>query len=95
MMTTALNLCRKEHGRRQRVRTGEVPERTVTLSSSALEMREALAKLPTRQREAAVLFYVGDLSVHAIAEVMGISDGAVKSHLGQGRTRLRELLADG
>jgi RNA polymerase sigma factor (sigma-70 family) len=91
-MTTALNLCRKEHGRRARVRSGDVPERLIALSSAALEMRDALAGLPTRQREAVTLFYVGDLSIHAIAEVMNISDGAVKAHLSHGRKRLRELL---
>lgn len=91
-MTTALNLCRKEHRRRVRVRRGDVPDRQVAMSSAALELRDALATLPTRQREAVTLFYVGDLSVHAIAEVMNISDGAVKAHLSHGRKRLRELL---
>ena len=91
-MTTALNLCRKEHRRRARVRSGDVPESHICLSSAALEMREALARLSARQREAVTLFYVGDLPVHAIAEVMNISDGAVKAHLSHGRKRLRELL---
>lgn len=91
-MTTALNLCRKEHGRRTRVRSGDVPERLIALSTAALEMRDALSGLPARQREAVTLFYVGDLSIHAIAEVMNISDGAVKAHLSHGRKRLRELL---
>jgi RNA polymerase sigma-70 factor (ECF subfamily) len=91
-MTTALNLCRKEHRRRAQVRSGDVPEREVQFSSATLEMREALAELPSRQRQAVTLFYVGDLSVHAIAEVMNISDGAVKAHLSHGRKRLREVL---
>ena len=91
-MTTALNLCRKEHGRRARVRSGDVPEKQIHLGSAAIEMREALAQLPARQREAMTLFYVGDLTVHAIAEVMNISDGAVKAHLSHGRKRLREFL---
>ena len=91
-MTTALNLCRKEHRYRNRVRSGDVPERTDVLSSAAMELREALLRLPLRQREATVLFYVGDLAVHAIAEFMGISDGAVKSHLSQARHKMREYL---
>ena len=91
-MTTALNLCRKEHGRRARLRSGYVPERQIVLSSAAVELRDALSKLPTRQREAVTLFYVGDLSVHAIAEVMNVSDGAVKAHLSNGRKRMREFL---
>lgn len=43
-----------------RVRSGNVPERQLQLSSSALELREALAKLPVRQRESVTLFYVDD-----------------------------------
>lgn len=92
VMTTALNLCRKEHKRRQRLRGPSVPERTVQLDSTAVELREQLARLPERQRQAVTLFYVGDLSVHAVAEAMGVSDSAVKSHLSQARKRLRESL---
>jgi RNA polymerase sigma-70 factor, ECF subfamily len=51
-----------------------------------------LVGLPQQQRTAISLFYVGDLSVAEIASAMGLSDGAVKFHLHQGRKRLEPLL---
>lgn len=53
---------------------------------------EALAKLPTRQREALVLRYYADLSEAEIAHTMGISRGAVKSHTSRGIAALRSGL---
>ena len=43
-------------------------------------MLAAVRALPARQREALVLRYYGDLSEAEIAETMGVSPGAVKSH---------------
>jgi RNA polymerase sigma-70 factor (sigma-E family) len=63
----------------------------------ALAHREVLAvlrRLPTRQREALVLRYYADLSEAEVAEVMGISRGAVKSHTARGIAALRDLLGD-
>lgn len=53
---------------------------------------EALRTLPTRQREALVLRYYGDLSEAQIADAMGISRGAVKSHTARGMAALRSVL---
>jgi RNA polymerase sigma-70 factor (ECF subfamily) len=52
----------------------------------------ALAALPTQQRIATVLHYLEDLSVVDVAAAMGLSEGAVKYHLHQGRERLRSSL---
>jgi RNA polymerase sigma-70 factor (sigma-E family) len=52
----------------------------------------ALRALPARQREALVLRYYADLSEAEIAEVMGVSRGAVKSHAARGLTALRQTL---
>ncbi|MFC4560866.1 SigE family RNA polymerase sigma factor [Nocardiopsis mangrovi] len=53
---------------------------------------EAIRRLPTRQREAIVLRYYGDLSEAQIADSMGISRGAVKSHTARGIAALRSVL---
>lgn len=53
---------------------------------------DALAKLPGRQREALVLRYYADLSEAEIANAMGISRGAVKSHTARGMSALRNVL---
>src|SRR5699024_6252321 len=53
---------------------------------------KALRKRPTRQREAIVLRYYGDLSEAQIADAMKISRGAVKSHTPRGISALRSVL---
>ncbi|MER7078303.1 RNA polymerase sigma-70 factor, sigma-E family [Saccharopolyspora antimicrobica] len=57
-------------------------------------LKVALAKLPRRQREAVVLRYYADLSEIRTAEVMGCSQGAVKSYCSRGISRLSELLGE-
>ncbi|MGQ0626318.1 MAG: SigE family RNA polymerase sigma factor [Sporichthyaceae bacterium] len=55
-------------------------------------MLAALRTLPTRQREALVLRYYGDLSEAQVAAAMKCSKGAVKSHTFRGIAALRALL---
>jgi RNA polymerase sigma-70 factor (sigma-E family) len=55
----------------------------------------ALHTLPARQREAVVLRYYADLSEADIAQAMGISKGAVKSHTARAMASLRSMLAQG
>jgi RNA polymerase sigma-70 factor (sigma-E family) len=50
---------------------------------------EALARLPRRQREVLALRYYLDLSETEIADMLGISRGAVKSHASRGAAALR------
>jgi RNA polymerase sigma-70 factor (sigma-E family) len=54
----------------------------------------ALRRLPARQREAIVLRYYADLSEADIAETMGVSRGAVKSHTSRGMAALRQALRE-
>jgi RNA polymerase sigma-70 factor (ECF subfamily) len=50
-------------------------------------------RLPKRQAQAVVLHYVAQLSMTEIADAMGCSEGAVKSHLHRARESLRGSLA--
>jgi RNA polymerase sigma-70 factor (sigma-E family) len=52
----------------------------------------ALRRLPLRQREVLVLRYYSDLSEADIADAMGISRGAVKSHASRGIAALRKVV---
>jgi RNA polymerase sigma-70 factor (sigma-E family) len=67
----------------------------------ALELLErsavvaALRELPVRQREVVVLRYYADLSEAQIAEIMGITRGAVKSHSSRAMAALRAVLEPG
>jgi RNA polymerase sigma-70 factor (sigma-E family) len=54
---------------------------------------EAMAGLPRRQREVLALRYYLDLSEREIAETLGISPGAVKSHASRGADALRRSLS--
>jgi RNA polymerase sigma-70 factor (sigma-E family) len=54
----------------------------------------ALRRLPARQRETLALRYYADLSEAEIAEAMGISRGAVKSHAARGIAALRQHLGE-
>jgi len=55
---------------------------------------DALRALPERQREVLALRYYLDLSEADIAQTLGISRGAVKSHASRGVAALRSLMED-
>jgi RNA polymerase sigma factor (sigma-70 family) len=57
-----------------------------------LALVEALRSLPPRQREAIALRYLADLRETDVAEALGISLGAVKTHVHRGLGALRQRL---
>ena len=59
----------------------------------SVDVRRALAALPRRQREAAVLRYVLDLTTAEVATAMRTSEGTVKSTLAKARAHLADALA--
>jgi RNA polymerase sigma-70 factor (sigma-E family) len=67
----------------------EGPEERAVRSAEHRTVLAALDALPTRQREVLVLRYHGDLSEQDIAESLGISRGAVKTHAHRGLAALR------
>lgn len=54
----------------------------------------ALARLSERQRAAVVLRYFEDLSVRDCAQLLGCTEGTVKTHTSRGLDTLRSLLND-
>jgi RNA polymerase sigma-70 factor (sigma-E family) len=100
LRTTVLNLARSRLRHRQVVRrhaADPLPD-APSAEQGALDRLEqdrvvlALRALPDRQRECLVLRYYGDLSEAQIADAMGISAGAVKSHASRGMAALRAAL---
>src|SRR6266550_53188 len=100
LRTTVVNLARSRLRRRlvaQRHAPKPMPD-APSAEHGALERLErdrlllALRRLPARQRECLVLRYYADLSEAQIAEAMGISPGAVKSHASRGMAALRSSL---
>jgi RNA polymerase sigma-70 factor (ECF subfamily) len=60
--------------------------------SEAERVHEALDRIPLPFREALTLYFLEDLSVSEIAEVLGIPSGTVKSRLFHARTALKKEL---
>ncbi len=58
----------------------------------ALDLREAVANLSRRQREAVALYYRLGLSVTETAQAMKVSDGTVKTLLSRARIALAAAL---
>lgn len=58
------------------------------------EVLDALQQLSARQREVLALRYYLDLDEASIADYLGISRGAVKSHASRGAAALRALLEE-
>ena len=75
---------------------GQLPVPSAEEGAIALFERSAvvaaLHRLPLRQRQALVLRYYAELSESQIASAMGISRGAVKSHISRAMGALREVL---
>lgn len=70
------------------------PEPAVEHAGRRTAVLQALGDLPERQREVLALRYYLDLSEAQIADTLGISRGAVKSHASRGAATLRERLSD-
>jgi RNA polymerase sigma factor (sigma-70 family) len=60
-------------------------------SAARLDTTDLLAALPLRQRAVAVLRFVEELPVTQVAELLGCSEGTVKSQAHHARTALRAL----
>lgn len=67
---------------------------TVELSPHDLDLADAVAALPYKQRLAVCLYYLLDLPVDEVAGLLGASPGTVKSNLHDARNRLAQHLGD-
>jgi RNA polymerase sigma factor (sigma-70 family) len=62
-------------------------------ASDRLSVWAAVDHLPARQRQALYLHYAADLPFDQVAEILGISAGAARSHASRGMATLRADLA--
>jgi RNA polymerase sigma-70 factor (sigma-E family) len=97
---TVVNLARSGL-RRRVVARRSIPERAVHVpgtesdaiaSESRREIVHALRSLPRRQRECVVLRYFEESSTEETADVLGISEGSVKTHLHRALQALETML---
>jgi RNA polymerase sigma factor (sigma-70 family) len=95
VFSTALNLLRSWH-RRLLVARRKAPLLTVLGAvydaAADLSVRDAVAALPVRQREAISLRFYADLSVRSTAEIMGCAEGTVRALTAQAVAALRATL---
>ena len=78
--------------RRARQRLGERPQLLAAPGEDHVEVARALAALPRRQREVAVLRYLLEMSTAEVAAALGIGEGTVKSSLARARAHLADAL---
>ena len=79
--------------RNERLQSATATSTIATAIDDRLDLSNALAALPRRQRDVVVLRYLGDLSEQQTATVLGVSVGSVKTHGSRGLAKLREVMA--
>ena len=95
----AMNQLR-DHWRRsarRRERVSEIDDGGADNTSAVatlVSVRDAIATLPPRQREAVVLRYLADLPLADVADAMGCATGTVKATLHQALQNMRIELDD-
>ncbi len=68
-------------------------QRHIEQAEETRRLELAIATLPAAQRVVVVLYYINDLSLNEIADVLEIPAGTVKSRLHYGRKALKEKLS--
>jgi RNA polymerase sigma factor (sigma-70 family) len=74
--------------------TQESAENTVIIAEHRREVLAALAALPRRRREVLVLRFYLDMPVAEVADMLGISQGSVKSAASRGLATLARRLGE-
>jgi RNA polymerase sigma-70 factor (ECF subfamily) len=70
-----------------------LPEQELLSEETRQKLDEAVQKLPQRLRVVFILRDINDLSTHETAEILGLTDTAVKTRLSRARLKLREELS--
>jgi RNA polymerase sigma-70 factor (ECF subfamily) len=68
------------------------PQYLAEISEEYQRVQQAVAGLPLQQRVVIALYYINDLSLQEISEILDIPEGTVKSRLHYGRQTLKKHL---
>lgn len=95
LITVALNECRSVLRYRLRKNTVNLNELIISFEDkSDIEMVQLVFSLPPKQRDTVYLYYYEEYSVKEIADMTGMKENTVKSHLKRGRERLKKFLTE-
>ncbi len=95
----AVDRIRKNYSREQAEKTQcedfEEAEEPSFAEEDAAAIHQALSEIGLKHREVLVLHFLEDLSMAEIAEVVGCSEGTVKSRMHYARRAMKEILVRG
>ena len=75
--------------------TAAGPEEVAERDDTRRMVREALATLPEKYREALTLYYFAEMDYKQMSAVLNISEGTLKARMSRGRAMLEKLLRKG
>lgn len=100
-----VNRCRAELRKRRREEAAaewafqanheDGPDRRFASQETRIAIRQAILRLPRRQRAVFVLRHFAGLSIEEIARALQCRPATVRVHLSRATTRLREVLSEG
>jgi RNA polymerase sigma-70 factor (ECF subfamily) len=73
----------------------EIPSETLKRDELRNALKRGLANLPLKYREVLILRDIQNLSIEETAEILGITEGNVKTRLLRARLQMRDALAPG
>lgn len=92
-VTNAARMAARSQLRRRRRELRWPPELVTGELLADPRVRRALDGLSVQQRATTYLTYWHDLAPESVADLLGITPGAVKRHLARARSNLREVLS--
>ena len=84
--------CLENRARWQQVHEEALPDRALSNTDTYLDIHAAIEQLRPEYREVIKLYYLDDLSVKQIAQVLDKNENTVKTQLSRAREMLKGLL---
>ncbi len=75
-------------------RVDTCPELAIDQQETSRLIREMMADLSDEQRMCITMFYMEEMSVKEIAEILGVSENTVKSRLNYGRNKIKDKVLE-
>lgn len=73
----------------------QVPDHIAEIDEEWKDVQDAISSLSLQQRVVVVLYYINDLSLQEISEILDVPVGTIKSRLFYGRQALKKYLESG